>query len=66
MAQPDLERVAMAYACTQLAERQLREARRELRDAMRAARTVGASYAAIGKAAGGVSRQRVAEILGES
>jgi hypothetical protein len=65
MAEADLERVASVYERTQYAERELQKARQELRDAMRRARKAGASYAAIGQAAGGISRQRVAEILGE-
>jgi hypothetical protein len=65
MGEPDFDRVSRAYERAQDMEAELRKARKELREAMRAARKAGASYAAIGRAAGGVSRQRVAEMLGE-
>lgn len=57
--------MAQAFERTQRAEADLAAARLELREAMRKARKAGASYAAIGRAAGGISRQRVARILGE-
>lgn len=65
MADADLERVARAYERAQRTEHELQKARQELREAMSRARKAGASYAAIGRVAGGISRQRVAEILGE-
>jgi hypothetical protein len=65
VAERELAQVARVYERASKAEAELREARQELRDAMRAARKAGASYAAIGRAAGGITRQRVAEILGE-
>lgn len=55
MTEVDLALVTSAYERAQSAEVELREARQELREAMRAARKAGASYAAIGRAAGGVS-----------
>jgi hypothetical protein len=38
---------------------------RRLTEFLNPTRKAGASYTAIGRAAGGISRQRVAEILGE-
>jgi hypothetical protein len=61
----ELEQVARAYERARSAESELRQARHELRAAMRRARKAGASFTAIGRAAGGITRQRVAEILGE-
>jgi hypothetical protein len=61
----ELDRVTRAYERWQRAEAERQEAREELREAMRRARTAGASYPAIGRAAGGITRQRVAQILGE-
>jgi hypothetical protein len=65
MSRTDLERVNRAYERTQSAEKALREARRELREGMRRARGSGDSLATIGRAAGGISRQGVDEILGD-
>jgi hypothetical protein len=65
MVESDLKRVTRAYDRTQRTQAELQKARHELHEAMRRARNAGASYAAIGRAAGGIIRQRVAEILGE-
>jgi hypothetical protein len=61
----ELERVEKATDEVMRHHMNFSDARQERLAAMRAAREAGASLAAIGKAAGGISRQRVAEILGE-
>ena len=65
MAKAELERVSHAYRRWQRTEAERQKARGELLEAMRKARAAGASFPAIGRAAGGISRQRVAQILEE-
>jgi len=64
---PEVELRAIERAAEEAraAEQQFRDARRGLREAMRAAHEAGDSLTAIGRAAGGISRQRVRQILEE-
>lgn len=61
----ELAQVEKATKEVREAERRTAKARTAQRKAIVSARAAGASYAVIGKHAGGISRQRVAELLAE-